>query len=440
MTLKQISNQTYDILGLGFGPFNMSLAALTEKLEHSCLYLDRKPSFGSWHDGLLFSNAVMQTSIFKDLVTPVDPKNHYSFLNFLVSTGKFYSYFNAEFESAPRYEFSNYLKWAASNLDKNVKYNSEIESVKVDELGFFQVNSNNGIFKAKNLVLGTGRAQPEVSETFKTLPSHAPVYNGHTILKSNIQTNIEKIVIIGGGQTGAEILLHCLKSFSYLKDIIWLTNKNHFMALDESPFANELFTPSYIDYFYELHPKSREALILEQYQIAQGISPQTCVEIYQNIYHSRNKGCNFNVRLGTSISAEDITLDTDQRCDILCNLKLLKTKYKQFKIKCDAVILATGLKKCLPPFMEEILKHKNQLQDLRITKDYALQLEMPTKGKLYIQNQCIKSHGIQDVNLSLAAHRAATIANSIFKKQIYRLDYEPCFVDWEGRSLHGNLL
>ena len=45
--------KTYDFIGIGIGPFNLSVAALAEGLDgFSSLFLERKPHF-SWHPGLL---------------------------------------------------------------------------------------------------------------------------------------------------------------------------------------------------------------------------------------------------------------------------------------------------------------------------------------------------------------------------------------------------
>ena len=62
-----MSNQ-FDLLGVGIGPFNLSLAALLAPLgKKKIQFLDNKPSF-SWHKELMFGDALMQTNYLKDLV------------------------------------------------------------------------------------------------------------------------------------------------------------------------------------------------------------------------------------------------------------------------------------------------------------------------------------------------------------------------------------
>ena len=48
----------YDLVGVGIGPFNLSLAALCDGVpELRTLFLDRRPAF-SWHPGLLLEGSV----------------------------------------------------------------------------------------------------------------------------------------------------------------------------------------------------------------------------------------------------------------------------------------------------------------------------------------------------------------------------------------------
>lgn len=80
MTTPQKLDPMLDCIGIGLGPFNLSIAALADqdKTQLSTRFLERKPSF-SWHPGLLLSDAKMQTSFLKDLVTAIDPTSQYSF-------------------------------------------------------------------------------------------------------------------------------------------------------------------------------------------------------------------------------------------------------------------------------------------------------------------------------------------------------------------------
>ncbi len=81
---KQIKE--YDVLGVGFGPANLSIAiALEEQAKDKGLsycFLEQKPHF-EWHGGMLLDGTRMQISCLKDLVTLRNPTSPYSFVNYL---------------------------------------------------------------------------------------------------------------------------------------------------------------------------------------------------------------------------------------------------------------------------------------------------------------------------------------------------------------------
>lgn len=67
-----------DLIGIGIGPFNLSLAAMakdTGKLDAA--FFDANPEF-SWHPGMLLPTATMQTYVLQDLVTTVAPRSEFS--------------------------------------------------------------------------------------------------------------------------------------------------------------------------------------------------------------------------------------------------------------------------------------------------------------------------------------------------------------------------
>ena len=56
--------------------------------------------------------------------------------------------------------------------------------------------------------------------------------------------------------------------------------------------------------------------------------------------------------------------------------------------------------------------------------DFSVELQDAGRSRVFVQNGARHSHGLADPNLSLTAWRAATIVNSLLRKEIYRLDPE----------------
>lgn len=67
-----------DFIGVGLGPFNLSLAALLhqhEKLNYR--FFDKRAGF-DWHSGLQLPNAMLQVPFMADLVSLVEPTDRKS--------------------------------------------------------------------------------------------------------------------------------------------------------------------------------------------------------------------------------------------------------------------------------------------------------------------------------------------------------------------------
>src|SRR5579885_2783170 len=88
----KLEHDIYDLLGVGIGPFNLSLAALMSPLKSTnSIFFERRKSF-VWHPGLLLPNAEIQVNYLKDLVTLVDPTNPYSFIAYLAKQKRLYRF------------------------------------------------------------------------------------------------------------------------------------------------------------------------------------------------------------------------------------------------------------------------------------------------------------------------------------------------------------
>ncbi len=72
-----MNSEVYDIVGVGVGPFNLSLACMTEPLsEMRTVFFDKKPQF-DWHSGIMPEWSTLQIPFFSDLVTFADPTSKF---------------------------------------------------------------------------------------------------------------------------------------------------------------------------------------------------------------------------------------------------------------------------------------------------------------------------------------------------------------------------
>jgi lysine N6-hydroxylase len=420
-------SERLDVVGIGVGPANLSLAALLN--PHTAIraaFFDRTLQF-QWHPGLMFPEAAIQVPYVKDLVTLVDPTSRFSFLSFLSHANRLYAFVNANFPQVLRREFSEYYDWVCSQLP-SVHFNFDVEAVTWDGSDLV-VHTQRGLQKGRNVVLGTGRA-PSVPECMANKIC-STVFHASTFRSRNVPLPGKRLIIVGGGQTGAEVLLHVLLSSEALpSEVHWVSRRYNFLPLDESPFTNELFVPAYSDYFFQLQSDERSRLLDKQELASDGISQSLLQTIYRRLYELRycdRSRCGWSLRPGR----ETIDL-TPSAGAWLLTLRHRSTGMIE-TVPGDVIVVCTGYREGVPPYLEPIRDRIN-LSDGRLVvdADFAIDWDGPSDRKIYAQNAARVQRGIADPNLSLIAWRSAKIANSIAGRPLYNVQAPPSFVCWSS--------
>jgi lysine N6-hydroxylase len=408
-----IDDQIIDAVGVGIGPFNLSAAALLQPLRDlRTRFFEYEKEF-SWHPGLLFPEATIQLSYLKDLVTLADPTSPYSFLNFLFTHKRLYRFINADFRRVTRVEFNQYLRWVCSLLP-NLEFNRVVQAVSHDDDSLI-VHMGNEVVRTKNLILGTGLStvvpscvQPYVGPKV----FHACNYMNHQVTKD------QRVAVVGGGQTGAEIVYHMLMTeTSRPARLSWISRRANFLPLDESPFTNELFTPHYSDYFFGLQPEEKLLLLSEQKLASDGIAGDLLEKICRLLYEMEFLNVN------------------GRKCVLYPNHELLgmypnvdgwsltvrdKLKELNESVDIDVLILCTGAQYKRPRFLDPMVGELNWgPKGYAIREDYSIEWDGPKSLNIYVQNAAKHTRGVADPNLSLMAWRSATIINSLAKRCVY---------------------
>jgi lysine N6-hydroxylase len=420
----QQSRGCLDVVGIGIGPANLSLAALAEPISELAMrFYDRAAEF-AWHPGLLFPESFIQTSYLKDLVTPVDPTSRYSFLSFLVTHHRFYSFLTASFPRVSRIEFGQYLAWVSRSLP-SLRFGCPVLEVDyADEL--WRVTTGKGTVRARDLVLGTG-LRPHIPEFARPLvgPSlHHAIDVGHY----RADTARRRVAVIGGGQSGAELVHHLLGDDRALPErVTWVSRRDGFPPMDDSPFANELFTPAHSDHFFALGAAEQRELLRRHTLASDGVSLSLLQDIYRRLYtlHHVEGRRPFALLpdhdlVGVSRNGQGWTLE----------LRAGDGRLRREHV--DVVLLATGHRYVLPECLEPV-RHRLALQDgqLQLRADFSVVWDGPAHRRIFVQNGARHQRGVADPNLSLLAWRSATILNQLASRQIYDCRGQQAIIDWE---------
>ncbi|CDL83401.1 lysine N(6)-hydroxylase/L-ornithine N(5)-oxygenase family protein [Xenorhabdus szentirmaii] len=424
-------SQPYDFIGIGIGPFNLSIAALSSGIPgFNTLFLERASRF-SWHEGILLPECHMQTSFLKDLVSAVDPTSPYSFLNYLVKRKKFYRFLTTEQRTVSREEFADYLSWAANNLD-SLQFGEEVIHVTFDDQKkLFQVTTQNNQYLARHVCMGIGKRfkLPECVKIQNNQCFHA----GEMMLRTPDLTD-KRVTVVGGGQSGADLFLNIFRGeWGTPKQLNWVSRRNNYNALDEAAFSNEYFTPEYVESFYSLEPEIKKRMLEEQKMTSDGITSHSLLSIYQAMYHR------FEVLRETpwvKLLPSRALLDVKEQGESyqLVTQHLLDNG-KEY-IDSDTVIFATGYQPSESKFLEPLMQrlHMTQNGGYQIAPDFTLGWDGPDSHCLFAVNAGMQSHGIAEPQMSLMAWRSAHILNRALGKNHFDLSHSPGVIKWRSES------
>lgn len=401
------------VAAIGAGPANLSLAALGERqVPGGVAVFDKQPRPG-WHPGLLVQGARLQTSWIKDLVTLVEPCNRFSFLNYLVSTGRIYSFLNAQWTSVPRQEFARYLAWAAERLD-TVHYGCEITEVGFDER-FVLRGPDRVIATCDHLVFGLG-TRPNVPPCFP--PNLPGVVLAEELVQRDFASRLpsQQVIVVGGGQTGAEAVLSLARRG--VRDIRWLGRRHWFAPLDDSPPANDFYRPAYLRFFYDLPEHVRRAYVAQQVLTSDGVSNETLQEIYRFNYEASLTESRPPIML---LPGRDV-IRAHSRGGLV-SLWCRRNSGGNERHSAPLVVLSTGRTPTPLPLAPE-LREQLELDDAAeplVEQDYSVRWKHGAEHRLFVQNRSIFTHGLADPNLSLLAVRSAVILNSLLQRTVFEV-------------------
>jgi lysine N6-hydroxylase len=428
-----------DLIGVGAGPANLSLAALITSARERGLtslrstFLERNQAI-FWHSGQLFPGTFMQTEFYRDLVTPIDPTSRFSFLNYLKSNGRLDQFLCASSICPTRREFEDYFNWVARQIE-DVVFATNVTSVEYSpETNLFIVQTENESrsqtrYESKHIVLGCG-PQPN-----STIPSSrvGRVVDVSALLAFNFPDPSQRVLVIGGGQSAAECINYLLDQHADVEmRITWVTRDTAFRALDKGNFSRETYSANYGHAFAPLPSQLREKIIKDDRSVASGITPEIAQTLYQRLYYlkhftSPDMG-NPSVHMQSNTEVLEIR---DEAKGAVVTARMLATGQTSADVY-DCVILCTGFddKSVLEaPIIGAQLKR-------RISKNegpngYAVSWDGPRDRMIFVQSENKKTHGLGDTNFVTAPGRNASILNSMAGEEIYKIDNDDRLVALE---------
>ena len=425
----------HDVLGIGFGPSNLALAiAIAEHNAQAAPeeriraeFLERQPRFG-WHRGMLIDDATMQVSFLKDLVTMRNPTSDFSFLCFLRDRGRLVDFLNAKTLFPLRIEFHEYFEWAAGRVADQVTYDAEVISVEPvltdgGEVRWFDVVSRvpgrperTVVRRARNISVAVG-LEPHVPPG--TALSDRIWHNSELVPRtrelSGTGASVDRILVLGAGQSGAEAVDFLHRSFPDT-EVCAVFAKYGYTPADDSPFANRIFDPEAVDVYFRSRPEVKQSLYDYHRSTNYSVVDMDLIEsLYATMYREKVQG-NERLRMRNVSRIRDVE-QLDDRLDV--TVEYLPTGEREV-LSCDVLVHATGYR---PRDLDALLGRAAKLclrddnDAVRVGRDHRVEAAPEVTAGIYLQGATEHTHGLTSTLLSTTAVRSGEILDSLLDRR-----------------------
>lgn len=420
----------YNVIGIGIGPFNLGLAALSNPIsELKTLFLDQRDGF-DWHPGLMIDHVTLQTPFLCDCVSMADPTNPLSLLNYLKETGRLYKFFIREDFFIPRKEYNRYCQWVIEQLPQ-CRFSIQVVDITY-EGGLYHVTTihtktkETTVFKTERLILGTG-TQPHIPSFIPKDDSRVIHTSSYLYRKEELLSQGKKIAIIGSGQSSAEVFYDLLQNRNEETHLGWYSRPDRFFPMEYSKLTLELTSPDYVEYFYNRSESARKTILSKQQAQFKGINYDLINDIYDFIYDLNIDNADPNLKI---IPNSQLNRVDNSNPDFI-NLEFTQLEQEvPYDQEADYLILGTGYRYHEPAFLQNIQdrikRDSSGLFD--VNRNYSID---HNGGEIYVLHAEVHTHSYISTDLGMAAYRNSYIINDILGREHYKIEKKIAFQDFD---------
>ncbi|MDG9723696.1 MULTISPECIES: lysine N(6)-hydroxylase/L-ornithine N(5)-oxygenase family protein [unclassified Streptomyces] len=428
------NQEIYDVVGIGFGPSNLSLAIALD--EHGASapqhpvkahFFERQPSFG-WHRNMVLPSTTMQISFMKDLATFRNPMSRFTFISYLHASNRLVQFVNNQDFFPTRKEFHQYLEWAAAGLADRVTYGAEVTSIRpaagsgdlspdLLEVEVRGADGTTSVVTARNVAISTGLV-PRLPEgvTADERVWHSSQFLGRFNAQS--PDDLKSVAVVGAGQSAAEItrFLHDSLPHAQVRAIV---PSYGYSVADDTPFANQVFDPTAVDDYYFGTDRGRDAFWRYHRNTNYSVVDADVIrDLYQRAYAEEVSGVK---RLHFSNLTRVAEVRRAGSATQVVLRSLLDDRTEELSV--DALVFATGYDGMDPArLLGDFDRHfqRDAAGRHRLERDYRLVPASDLTCGVYLQGGTEHSHGLSSSLLSNIAVRSGEIADSIMLRRTER--------------------
>ncbi|WP_418277899.1 lysine N(6)-hydroxylase/L-ornithine N(5)-oxygenase family protein [Isoptericola jiangsuensis] len=439
-----MTTTTYDVVGIGIGPFNLGLAALADPLaDVDAVFLDQADEF-RWHPGMMIDGATIQVPFLADLVTMADPTSPFSFLAFLKDVGRLYPFYIRESFYPLRAEYDEYCRWVADRLG-TLRWGRRVVSVEhdaaVDEyVVVAEASDADGVrreeYRGRHVVLGVGTTPrlpaplADLAHQARALGADAGpvVHTAEYLPHRDALRACDAVTVVGSGQSAAEVYRDLLETAGPHR-LDWVTRSPRFFPMEYTKLTLEMTSPEYTDHYHGLDPGLRDLLAREQRSLYKGISADLIDDIYETLYRRTALGAQVptTLRSDTEVVAARAERADDGAVDYVLTLRhaQLGTTAEH---RTRAVVAATGYGAQVPGFLDPVRERLrlDERDRFDVTRDYVVSHD----GRVLTLNGEEHTHGVTAPDLGFGAWRNSVVLARVTGREPYRVERRIAFQEF----------
>lgn len=430
-----MENKIYDVIGIGIGPYNLGMAALLDQTEDlDAVFFDKSPEF-VWHPGMLIEKMDLQVPFLADLVSFADPKSPYTFMNYLHEHDRMFPFFFHRHFEIPRQEYNHYMQWVAKQLGGLFFGHTVVDVMdhKDADVPHYEVvvketaTGEEKYYQAKHIVMGTG-SEPLILDGMDRLPNEDVMHTSRYLFEKDHLLKAKHVTIVGSGQSALEVFLDLLEEQDRQSDMTLslFTRSGGLFQLDTAKFAQEMFTPEFVDYFHALSLHQRKDALDTLGPLRKGIDPDTLTRLYTKLYHRTAGMKDSRVLIQPMTEITGIEANEDGY-HLQCKQWQEEVEYTY---PTEKVVLATGYKPHFPGWFMNRFKEKIEWEEegmYKVSRDYQLLFNDDRDHHFFTLTNLVHSHGAGATNLGLSVHRNVHIINTIAGREVYRNQSDTTF-------------
>jgi len=434
-TGSRVPRAALDVIGIGFGPANLALAACLEEEPRSVdgsvdgrplrsLFLERKASY-EWHPDMLLEGAEIQVPFLKDLVSLRNPRSRFSFLNYLQEHDRLLDFVNLRRWFPTRLEFNHYYRWVAAQLADRVRYGRAVEAVLPVEGGNGTVELLQVVarhletgrleqYRTRNLVVATGGipyVPPGIDVEAVEKVFHSQSFLRQVRRHFPLADAPYRFLVVGSGQSAAEIFQYLFSRYPNA-EVTAALRRFAYKPADESEFVNEIYSPAMTDVFFGL-PETERCYLKSAHADTNysAVDLELIRAIFRSLYEMKVKG-DTRVRIRSLVELRQLERNGSGIVVKLWN----KAAGRMERLEADGVVLATGFQRpprhpLLAGLAEHLLVKEDG--DYQVGRDYRVASLPRFAPGIYLQGFCESTHGLSDAVLSVLPIRSREIADSL---------------------------